>query len=266
MKKIIFSALIISVVLFSCKKRNIEEEVLEDSISGRKIRYVVMVLDGSNSVNKSITLDSAKVSLVMNDSIYTKKIDTTGLVHFDYLFAGNTVVKISCENFTTVNYIVDLTAEFDTTEVYDSDNLRVVSSLITIFPTKGENTAKIIGKAFADLDLTAAGLETVPANTRVTARINVKSLEEYISHSAPGGILNFSYENVNADTLIDASGNYEIIIPASLNGLEVIINADDFAYDQQISPTQTQRKIYTLIPDTLNVISGCTKINDLIFE
>jgi len=257
---------LLTVFTISCKKENIKPEAPEDSISGRKIRYTIMVLDGSQNVNKAITLDSTKVSLVLNDSIYTKIIDPTGIVTFDYLFAGNAVVKISCEGYTTANYIVDLTAKPDTTNIYDSNNLRIVSSMISIFPTQGNGTAKITGRAFADLDLTNAELETIPANTRISARINVENIEQYINHSASGGILKFSYDNVNVDTLTNVSGDYEIAIPASLNGLQVIINADDFVYNQQITPTQTQRKIFSLQADTINVYSGSLKIKDLLFE
>ena len=253
-------------VIASCTKENIEPEAPEDSISGRKIRYSIMVVDGSSNVNKAITIDSAKVSLVLNDSIYTKTIDPTGIVSFDYLFAGNAVVKVSCEGFTTANYIVDLTAKPDTANIYDSSNLRIVSSIISIFPTAGSGTAKISGRAFAELDLTNTEPETVPDKTKIYAKINVAAIKEYITHSASGGILQFYYEGVNKDTTTNEFGDYEITIPASLNGLPVIISADDFVFNQQITATQTQRKIYKLEPDTINVFSGSSKINDLNFN
>ncbi len=266
MKTHFFIVIILVIFTASCAKENITPEAPKDSISGRKIRYTVSVINGSKTVGKSITPIKANVSLVMDDSIYVKETDSLGIVYFDYLFAGNVIVKVSCEGYTSVNCAVDLNARPDTANIYDATNLRNVSTVIPIFQTSNEVLATIKGKAFADLDLTQNGLEYAPANTHIFARIGSRSIQNYINTSVAGGITELSYEGMETSCLTDEYGNFELQLPASADGFEVYISADDFAYNQIITSGLTERKIYKLPTDSITIYPGSTKIKDLIFE
>jgi hypothetical protein len=268
MKKIlIFSALIILIAISSCKKRNETEDNDDyiDYISGVKIRYTLAIVSGDNSISKSgINIKNARVSLVMNDSIHTKNVDEKGMVYFDNLFSGNTIVKVECEGYTTANLIVDLTIR-DTTNIYDSENLRSASTIVTLFPLTGNNTATVSGNLYADTDLTTTGTEQVLQELLIRATINPAQIPDYINHSASGGILDFSYENATTTT-ISENGKYSLSVPSSLNGLEIFINADNFAADQRITGSDFVRKIFYADTETITAYPGSNIIKDLIFN
>ncbi len=266
MKYLNFTFLFLFIVLFSyCKKRNIEEEDPIDSISGRKIRYTVLIIPAENTVNKSSkAIIGATVSLTMNDSIYTEEINDKGFVVFSYLFAGNAAVKVECPGYTTANYVVDLTADPEYPDIYDSDNLRNVSTIISLFPIVGDSVATVSGMAFAELDLTTAGFETVVEPINIRATVCSDQLYNYIDHSASGAILDLAYENtINIDVL-NNTGLYEIVVPSSANGLKICLNSDDFVYNQ-ITLTTPQRQVYTFLQDTVTVYPASKKIKDIIF-
>lgn len=258
-------------VVTSCKKEN--EEPPEptpsssDNISGKTVRYTVLVVPGGESTFKSqkssMGVDSATVSLVMNDSIYSVPTDTNGLATFNNLAAGIAAVTIRYPEHTTVNMIVDISAKSDTG--YDSNNLRNASTMVALFPLSGRGTASISGRAFADLDLTIAGNETAPASIQVSTIIEAEQLLNYVNHTGDGEILSVSYENVinKADT--DANGDYNITVPATGSGLSVVVSADDFQYTQ-ITASGNVRKVYKAEPDTITVVSGKNYFNDILFE
>ena len=270
--RVLFFLIVILMLSFSCKKKNIipEEEETTDNINGRKIRYTVLVISAENSIGKSVSsfqaCDSATVTLAMNDSVFSVATDENNFAVFDYLFAGNVIVKVECEGYTTANLIVNFQAMPDTANIYDSDNLRNVSTIVTLFPTEGEGTATISGKAFADIDLINSDYEYVPENTNIRATISLEQIFGYINHSQSGGIIDLFYENIIFTTQTDNSGNYQIIVPASAKGLQIILSADDFAEQQQINPDETQRQIFSCITDTVSVFPNSAKITDLYFE
>ena len=258
--------LLLLTISFSCKKKNIIPEATVDNIDGRKIRYTVLVLNADNSIGKNTkTLDSATVTLAMNDSVYTVAVDENNFVVFDYLFAGNAIVKVECEGYTTANLIVNLKAMLDTANIYDSGNLRKVSTIVTLFSTKGEGTATISGKAFADLDLTNSSYEFVPENINIRAIVCPEQIYEYVNHSASGGIIDLFYENIIFATETDNFGNFQVTVPASAKGLKIFLQADDFVYQQQIAPDETVRQIFSYISDTVTVFPNSLKITDLYF-
>ena len=236
-----------------------------DRISGKTIRYTVLVVPGGNTTFKSTAgIDSAIVSLVMNDSIYTVATDTNGLAAFNNLAAGVVAVTINYPNYTTANLIVDLSAKNDTG--YDSNNLRNASTMLALFPLTGTGTATVNGRTFADLDLTNAGLETVPSSLKVTSLIESSQLVNYVNHKGDGEVISISYEQATNNSVTDANSDYSISVPATASGLKIVITADDFAYNQITAPTTTQRKIYKPITDTITVISGLTYFKDVNFN
>ncbi|MDD2635558.1 MAG: hypothetical protein PHW82_08680 [Bacteroidales bacterium] len=266
MKNTIITLILLILVFLGCKKANVSDAPYIDSIGGVKIRYIVSVVDGSNTISKtSSSIKNATVCVVVNDSIYETPVDENGIAIFNNLFAGNTIVQVKCDGYTTANLIVDLRAMPDTSHIYDATNRRLVSSIVSVFPTNGETLANISGKIQAELDLTNTELETVTNNLVVRANVIAADLYDYVNHDCSGGILDLNYSDFII-TSSNSSGNYSMKVPASAKGLRYIINADDFEYLQQITPSDIKRKIYNLKADTIVVQAGGSYVKDLIYE
>ncbi|PID87932.1 MAG: hypothetical protein CSB06_02385 [Bacteroidia bacterium] len=273
MKNIPF-ALILSTLLFlfSCTKE--KEEIPpapadpNDHIGGRTIRYTVLAVPAGNTGFHSKTipgLDSCKVSLVMNDSIYTVATDHNGLATFNNLAAGIAAVSVKYPKHTSVNYLVDISAVIDSNSSFDAENLRNASTMVALFPLEGEGTATISGKLFADLDATNPGLETVTKGVQINAQIDPKQLKKYVNHSGAGKILNISYEQAIQSSVSGAGGNYSLTVPASGSGVEILLSADEFEEEQ----TTSSGKVRTIFrPDTVLVktLSGSRYIRDITFR
>ncbi len=253
-------------LLSSCTKENTPVPASSsDSVGGRILRYTIMVVMGENSSLKSTTAnDSVYVSLVVNDSIFVKTANDDGMVYFDNIAAGNTAVIIRKENYTTANYIVDLSID-DSISV-DSKYLRNASSMVALFPTSGSQMGTITGRALANLDLTQAGLETALSTIIVSSVVSSAQFPDYINHEGSGKIIQISYQNILNTAKTDANGDYLISVPASAKGLDIVIRANDFSFDKQIAASVTQRKVYTLQADTIQIVSGATRIHDLIYQ
>ncbi len=264
----ILLALFTLICLFIACTRDIEPPApasTKDNISGKTVRYTVLVVPGGNTAFKSVSgIDSAIVSLVMNDSIYSVATDTNGLAAFNNLAAGVAALTINYSNHTTVNLAVDLSAPKDTG--YDSNNLRNASTMVALFPLSGEGTAKINGRIFAELDLTIAGFEIAPVGLKVTSSLESSQLVDYVNHTGNGEILDISYEQAINSTNTDANGDYSITVPATASGLKIVIITDDFVFDQITGAATTQRKTYSAVPDTVSVISGITYFRDVFYN
>ncbi len=261
--------LIIVMTILSCKKANEDEKQVvvtnKDNIDGRKIRYIVLVISGSNSSLKSGNhADSAIVSVSMNDSIYSKSTDTSGIASFDFLNSGNAAVSVRHKDHTTVSYIVDLTMQDK--DKYDSNNIRTASTMVALFPINGSQIATIKGMTFADLNLTIAGNEVAPGGLNIHTVIESSQLLNYVNHSSAGKITQIAYSNSTNNTQTDANGNYSINVPASGRGLKIIVYSDDFAYNQTIAVNSTQRKIYKFERDTLLVFSSGVNFQDIDYK
>ena len=265
MKKI-FLFLLVCFAVFSCKKENVTISEYSDSISGVKIRYIVSVVDGSTASTKiESIIQNTFVCMVVNDSIYETNVDENGIAVFNNLFAGNAIVQVKCDGYTTANLIVDLRAKPDSTSIYDATNLRMVSDIITIFPTSGESLANVSGRIFADLDLTIAGDELVTTNLNVRAVVNPDDLFKFVEHEGSGNIIDLSYDGFLISTA-GQSGTYSLSLPASASNLQYILSADDFEFQRQINPSETERTIYIFVNDTIMVQTSGKYIHDLYFE
>ncbi|MEN8120269.1 MAG: hypothetical protein ABFS35_07980 [Bacteroidota bacterium] len=259
-------AVFVLVYLFTACTKEVEPvPATTDNISGKTVRYTVLVVPGGNTSFKSISgIDSAIVSLVMNDSIYSVATDTNGLAAFNNLAAGVAAVSINYANHTTANLVVDLSAPKDTG--YDSNNLRNASTMVALFPLSGEGTATIKGRVFAELDLTTAGLENAPTGLKVTTLLESSQLVDYVNHTGNGEILSVAYEQATNSTNTDANSDYSITVPATASGLKIVISSDDFVYDQITGVGTTQRKVYKAAPETVSVVSGITYFRDVIYN
>ncbi len=251
-------------ILFNACTKDVEQPQPDpaDKISGRIVRYTVLVVSGANTTFKSTQgLDSAIVSLVMNDSIYSVATDTNGLATFNNLVAGVAAVTVDYANHTRVNMLVDLAAPADTG--YDANNLRNASTMVALFPLSGPGTASIQGRLFADLDLTAPGMETVPADIKVNTYLESSQLINYVNHTGDGKIISISYEDAANSSLTDNNGDYSIVVPATASGLKIIIQCDDFAYNQIDAGGNPQRKIFHAAAQTITAFSGLTVFEDI---
>lgn len=258
------------VALFStaCTKSNEEPEAKpseNDWLDGRTIRYTVMVVSPVGDQQKtSVGIDSAIVSLVMNDSVYNRATNKDGIAKFHNLASGIVAVKITHPKYTTTNMIVDITAQNDK-EHYDTKNLRNASTMVAMFPTDGKNMAIVSGKALADLDLTTPGLEIAPKGLQISSHIYQKQLINYANHTGEGKILSILCQTKHNTTTTNANGDFTIKVPASQQGLKVVLICDDFAYSQTTA-TGKQRHVYKAQYDTLIVMSGMKHITDIKFK
>ncbi|OQX98014.1 MAG: hypothetical protein B6I20_11595 [Bacteroidetes bacterium 4572_117] len=236
-----------------------------DNISGKTVRYTVLVVPGGNTSFKSVSgVDTAIVSLVMNDSIYSVATDTNGLAAFDNLAAGVAAVTVTYKNHTTAKLIVDLSAPNDTG--YDSNNLRNAATMVPVFPLSGKGTATIKGRVFAELDLSSAGIENAPTGTKITSLLESLQLLGYVNHTGDGEILDIAYNEAVYSTNTDINSDYSITVPATASGLKIVINADDFDYEQITGVGTIQRKTYSALSDTVSVFSGVTYFRDIIYN
>ena len=267
-KKIRFiSSFFVLIYFFTACTKEVEppKPAATDNISGKTVRYTVLVVLGGNTTFKSTNgIDSAIVSLVMNDSIYSIATDTNGLAAFNNLAAGVAAVTINYENHTTANLVVDLSAPSDTG--YDSNNLRNASTMVALFPLSGEGTATISGRLFADLDLTIGGVENAPSGLKITTLLESSQLVDYVNHTGDGEILSIAYEQATNSVVSDGNGDYSVTVPATASGLKIVLTADDFVFDQITGAGTTQRKIFTVSPDTVSVISGISYFRDIIYN
>ncbi len=139
--------------------------------------------------------------------------------------------------------------------------------------------ATIKGKVFADLNLAndTAGTHLIYQHNyeytpfKIDFFVKVVTNQFYEGNlSGDGEILDISYSGFNLSEESDNLGNFEIQVPASLNGLEYYIKFNDFEYDQIIMDsypnTIEERKIFS--PDSIfvNVVSGNTKIVDIFYN
>jgi hypothetical protein len=262
--------LVASVTFLACTKSNEEPEPeppsKKDNISGKTVRYTVLVVPGGGTSFKStMGIDSAVVSLVMNDSVYSVATDTTGLATFNNLAAGIVAVNIRYPEHTTANLIVDLSAVTDSGG-YDSNNLRNAATMVALFPLTGAGTASVSGRTLAELDATTPGvLENALPGLQVNSYIESDQLINYVNHTGDGEILSLSYEQVVNQAFTDANSDYSLTIPATGSGLKVVLVANDFYYDQ-ITVGGPQRKVFKAVSDTINAVSGVNYIVDLFFE
>ena len=266
MNKLGFLLPIIIVALFiaSCTK---EVELLDtdDNISGTTIRYTVMVVSGgSTSLKSSLGIENATVSLVMNDSIYSVLTDVHGMATFNNLASGIVVVSIDCEYFTTVNFIADLTLPPDSS--IQLNNLLNVSTMVVIFPLSGNETATISGQLFAETDLTTPGFEVIPLGLKVISNPIASQFINYINHSGLGEIINIAYENIAVFAISDDEGKFLINVPASLSGMKISINADEFEQDVILPSGLMTSKVFSLKSDTLLVVSGMTYYRNYLYH
>jgi hypothetical protein len=192
----------------------------------------------------SSTVNGAVVTAVQGNTKITQTTDQTGIVTFTGLFKGAIAVTISKDEYTGVSYIAtanniikrDSTNKNQKTKVY-------VTNQIPVFKYKNDpSTAKLIGRATYENDLTNTTREFVPENTVVRAYIDASDIlfqTTYLKTKVTtadiygGEILQIAYSSFFYDST-DAQGNYEIIVPSAIAGLPFIVTAGDIVGTQKV--------------------------------
>lgn len=255
-------------IIFGCAKENIIEQPQIDNFSGRKIRYIIHVVAAENISFKSTqNVDSAKVSIVINGKTHTQTLDSQHIAVFDYLYSGSVIVKVDCKGYTSVGFIADLRSINDSNAVYDSDNFRIVSAIVTLLPLNNSYVnCTIFGNAYAQLDSTTSDYENAPENINIAANVFKNDLQSLIVHSQDCKITNIYYTGLNVYSKTNANGSFDLVVPTTCNGLRYIIRADDFTANQLIAPNIFQTKVFSYQPDTIVVFSNINKIHNIFLK
>ncbi len=142
----------------------------------------------------------------------------------------------------------------------DKDDDEVASDPMT--------TATIKGLVEANLNLTNdtndAGLpetqwEIAPAGTKVIAVINSAFL---VTNPDPA----VTYQFLTYETTVDANGMYTFTVDAITKSANYTLKFDDFEYDQKLSATVVERKVYTVADQAASVVKNETVIQDVIYN
>ncbi|NBV13943.1 MAG: carboxypeptidase regulatory-like domain-containing protein [Sphingobacteriia bacterium] len=235
-------------------------DTINDSIvdPSRVIHYTVNVVPAGNATggNKVAGLAGAQVTCSVNGVLTTITTGSDGQATFPKLLRGNVTVTVQAQDFTTLNFVVDLNEG-----VPGADTLqRNASTMVGIFPTTGLGSATIKGRAFADLNQTVAGDEIV-SGIKVTAVLtDGAQLRNFIQHIGPGNILSVMYENMVVTGMTDANGDYSLTVPASGRELEYTLIGDDFASDVVTAPGVTSYTAFSVPNQPVDVVSNVTRV------
>lgn len=100
--------------------------------------------------------------------------------------------------------------------------------------------------------------ERAPAGTKIVATINGGEL---VSNPDPY----VDYGNYKFDTEVATDGTFSIEVYAASNSANVILRAEDFAYDQQTTDSTTERKVFEANIQSPSVIANMKSISDIYY-
>lgn len=238
---------IMGVNLTSCDDSLTEEEALTlqtelDATDAVNIGYSVVLVDATNTtILKSASTFSGAVVTIAQDGETTVKTvtDTLGvdMVSFSGLVYGYATVNIMMDDYSEVNYTIDLTEVADVSFDEDESGVRTynAASIIPMLSLKESEMATIEGTITVETDLTNTSAEAA-ANITVLAMIDISSevfnsiyddidfngdqvYSNYTSNSYDI-FETFSYGDVSMTTTTDANGAYSISVPAPTNSIE----------------------------------------------
>ncbi len=190
----------------------------EDALAraGAKVSYTVTVVDAAGDNISARTQGEATIEgvsvTVSQGGVSNPGTVTKGIATFTDLRAGEAVVTVEAEGFTSVTYTTNLgdNSSFDLKE----DN---IETTIPIFPTTVVGGAsEVSGKAWAETN-TLNNTPEFAKGAVVRATISVdKALEKFgidLGDDDKGGVKSATYSGfVQIDT-VDANGEYELTIP-----------------------------------------------------
>lgn len=120
-------------------------------------------------------------------------------------------------------------------------------------------TATITGTVFAELDVTNAETEPAPQGTKVKV---VLDSEDFVTSPQPG----VQYQSLTYTTTLDASGNYNVEVPALEGPVSAVIYLDNFSADVE-GDTSDDKVIFQSNPNgyTVQVIAGLTTFENITY-
>lgn len=270
---LIVAGLILSIN--SCTKDDLtEQERLEllDSLNNLSIvNYSVTVVSAAdNGFKKSgeatTGLLGATVKVNHGGGVATATTNDFGIAVFSDMRAGSISVSIHLDGFTDVSFLTNLTPEAELEQNYS-----YASTIVPLFPTTGEGVATIAGKVTYQSDLTNKTRENVTETEIMgTLLTDAAFMNTYFPNNAgPGSVIQVNYSSAVMTTTTDTEGNYSLTVPASVNGLDIVIDISEFEIDQNIvlqtlngepvNGIQTIRTIFgnaSVTPTMIPVVSG----------
>ena len=208
------------------KQKTLDQDTL--STKNYRVSYTVTLVDASTSTLKSASVVSAitgaKVKFVQDTTIITKTADASGIVAFSNLKPGMANVNVTLTDYSEVNYTVNLSSS-------NPNGGRQLSNIIPLIPIAGASTGIIKGKVIFEADLTNRAPEVVPVGTKIIATVDVLSAAFNVS---PANITSISYDKLSLNATTDATGNFSMVVPATLLGLTYVIKVSDFTADQKL--------------------------------
>lgn len=125
--------------------------------------------------------------------------------------------------------------------------------------------ATISGIAYANLNLTNDTVpapdffEKVPTGTTIVAVIDV---EDLITNPEPG----VDYGKKQYQTTVQSDGSYTIDVDATSQDIIVTLKFNDFVYEQKVSDTETQRKIFEAADQFITVTKNVNQVSDVYYN
>ena len=213
--------------LISCTEENLPSNVSNYSISLKK--------DYSYNNNNFLVTDSAKITLKIGEKIYQQYTDSLLTANFISINSGTALVTINYPNFSEVKYKV---------YIPDGSNL---NSQIKLLPKNGNYAAILKG----NLQTSAGTIIKQPLTVMVSS---ADSIEKFVSGA---NIYDIYIENFSRNNTETSNGAYSFTLPATLQGVKYIINADGFL---------SGNTAYEVSADTITLFSGKTSVKNLIYR
>ena len=227
-------------------------ELLRDSLqrTGGVITYSVNVVDAgdagfSGKSGKGGSLSGATVTVSQYGQAITKTSDATGIIVFNDLRIGNASVSITATDFTSVNFIADLTPLYDPNYQILSYSVREAATLVPVFPVTGSSLTTISGKVTLETNLTnntpedASGL-TVVASVDMDKDSNSDGTTDFAErflkgNNDAGQIISISFSNFVNRVTTGTDGIYSgLEFPSCANGIPVKVEVEDHATNQTL--------------------------------
>lgn len=255
--KIGFLALAGAVVFTSCDKKefiytetnnntNNNNNSNLDAVYDRTVNYSIVVTAQKESDFRSPAgVEGASVTVSVDGANETVTTGADGIATFDGIKAGLVAVSVSKADWTTANFVVDLTSG-NVTGNGDIDNHseRSAATLVTLLQTKNLGTSTLAGTLEIEDDQNGnVESESLPAGiATLTARVNFNNYNTNgssgglgASHSGYGRVVEFYYEGLmgTRNFGIGGSDSYSVTLPASAYGLPVEVYSNPFMHDNE---------------------------------
>ena len=222
----LLSCLFIAGIFTACDDDFTEEDALN---AQQTIDLSIHVIDFFNTTS----LQDVSVSVVQDGTTISGTTNEQGVATFtDIEIGGSIPVIVSRENYTTVQRLVSV----NVTNFRQGQRTETIPVL-----SLTENTGTITGRLEIETDVTNEDTEIVPEGTEVTAILNINELS---------GI---NVIEVTAAT--DANGVYELVVPATSNGINYELSYETLTLDQRIAKNGNDGdpEFPTTLPSTENI-------------